>query len=71
VKEINNYVIEDFADKVYSAKRLNKQQVILDIKEAQVLVETLTIVLARALGNLERSKPDDNNISVSMDGGSF
>ncbi len=71
MKEINNYIIEDFADKVFSAKRLNKQQIVLDIKEAQILVETLTIVLARALGNVERSKPDDDTISVSMDGGSF
>jgi len=72
VKEIDNYVIEDFADKVYSAKRANKQQVVLDIKEAQILVENLTLILARALGNIEKSRTnDDGPITVQMDGGSF
>ncbi len=73
MKEINNYIIEDFADKVYAAKRTNKQQVVLDIKEAQILVENLTIVLARALSNTEKmvSNSEESNISVSVDGGSF
>lgn len=73
MKEINNYIIEDFADKVYAAKRANKQQVILDIKQAQQLVENLTIILARALGNTDKmvKSTDDSNISVNMDGGSF
>lgn len=72
MKEINNYIIEDFADKVFAAKKANKQQVTLDIKEAQQLVENLTIILARALGNVERARPsDDGPISVSMDGGGF
>jgi hypothetical protein len=73
VKEINNYIIEDFADKVYAAKKANKQQVVLDIKEAQILVENLTIVLARALSNTEKmvSSNEDGTISVQVDGGSF
>lgn len=71
MKEINNYIIEDFADKVYAAKKSNKNQVILDIKEAQILVENLTLVLARALGNIEKARPIDDQISVSMDGGGF
>jgi hypothetical protein len=72
VKEINNYIIEDFADKVFAAKKANKQQVVLDIKEAQLLVENLTIVLARALGNVEKTRPnDDGQITVQMDGGGF
>lgn len=71
MKEINNYVIEDFADKVYAAKKSNKTQVVLDIKEAQILVENLTIVLARALGNVEKSQPTNEPITVLMDGGGF
>ena len=73
MKEINNYVIEDFANKVYAAKRSNKQQITLDIKEAHILVENLTIILARALSNTEKMVPsnEDGVLSVNVDGGSF
>jgi hypothetical protein len=73
VREINNYIVEDFANKVYAAKKTNQKSITLDIKEAQNLVENLTIILARALGNVERNNPkdDDSVVSVSMDGGGF
>lgn len=73
MREINNYIIEDFANKVYAAKKTNQKSITLDIKEAQNLVENLTIILARALGNVERNNPkdDDGVVSVSMDGGGF
>ncbi len=44
MNEINNYIIEDFANKVYAAKKSNQKQIVLDIKEAQNLVENLTLV---------------------------
>jgi hypothetical protein len=74
VKEINSYLIEDFANKVYAAKKTNQKQVILDLKEAQLLVETLTIVLSRAVGNMDKAlatTTQETNISVNMDGGAF
>jgi len=73
VNEINNYIIEDFANKVFAAKKTNQKQITLDIKEAQILVENLTLVLARAVGNLDKvvKTSDDGVISVSMDGGTF
>ena len=74
MKEINSYLIEDFANKVYAAKKTNQKQVILDLKEAQLLVETLTIVLSRAVGNMDKAlatTTQETNISVSMDGGAF
>ena len=73
MKEINNYIIEDFANKVYAAKKTNQKQVVLDIKEANALVENLTIILARALGTVEKtpSNAQETAISVSMDGGTF
>jgi hypothetical protein len=72
VREINNYIIEDFANKVYAAKKTNQKSITLDIKEAQNLVENLTIILARALGNVETVRgKDDDVVSVSMDGGGF
>jgi len=74
VKEINSYLIEDFANKVYAAKKTNQKQVILDLKEAQLLVETLTIVLSRAVGNMDKAlatTTQETSISVNMDGGNF
>ena len=73
MNEINNYIIEDFASKVYAAKKTNQKQIVLDIKEAQILVENLTLVLARAVGTLDKAvkTSDDGVISVSMDGGTF
>jgi hypothetical protein len=74
VKELNSYLIEDFANKVFAARKTNQKTVNLDIKEAQLLVETLTIILSRAVGNLERASitnTENNTTSVQMDGGSF
>lgn len=74
MKELNSYLIEDFANKVFAARKTNQKSVTLDIKEAQLLVETLTIVLSRAVGNLERAntaETKDEAISVQMDGGTF
>jgi len=74
VKELNSYLIEDFANKVFAARKTNQKSVTLDIKEAQLLVETLTIILSRAVGNLERantSEQQETITSVQMDGGNF
>ena len=74
MKELNSYLIEDFANKVFAARKTNQKSITLDIKEAQLLVETLTIVLSRAVGNLERAntnEPQETVTSVQMDGGSF
>jgi hypothetical protein len=74
VKEINNYIIEDFINKVSSARKTNQKQVILDIKDAQNLSDNIALVLARALGNLEKlqKNTDNDNVTVvSMDGGGF
>lgn len=71
MREIESYIIEDFANKVFAAKKTNQKQVVLDIKEANALVENLTIILARALGNAEKpqSNAQEQQVSVSMDGG--
>jgi hypothetical protein len=73
VNELNSYVIENFITKVQTAKKTNQKSVTLDIKEAQTLIDNLSLVLSRALGNLEnvQKQPENNTISVSMDGGNF
>lgn len=73
MNELNSYVIENFITKVQTAKKTNQKSVTLDIKEAQTLIDNLSLVLSRALGNLENAQkqPENNTISVSMDGGNF
>lgn len=73
MNELNSYVIENFITKVQTAKKTNQKSVTLDIKEAQTLIDNLSLVLSRALGNLENAQkqPENNSISVSMDGGNF
>ena len=73
MREVNSYIIEEFANKVYAAKKTNQKQVVLDIKEANALVENLTLILARALGNTEKtqSSATEQQFTVNMDGGNF
>ena len=74
MNEINSYVVEDFVNKVIAARKTNQKQVVLDIKEAQNLVDNLTLILSRALGNVNKvleSSNENTVTSVQMDGGSF
>ena len=71
VNEINSYVVEDFVSKVIAARKTNQKQVVLDMKEAQNLVDNLTLILSRALGNVAVATTDNTVTSVQMDGGSF
>lgn len=73
MKEINNYVIEEFVSKIYAAQKTNQKTVTLDIKEAQNIAQNLTIILARAVGVLDRAVQEvpEQQISIGMDGGSL
>lgn len=71
VNEINSYVVEDFVTKVQTARKTNQKQVVLDMKEAQNLVDNLTLILSRALGNVQVTSTENTVTSVQMDGGSF
>ena len=73
MKEINNYVIEEFVSKIYSAQKTNQKVVTLDIKEAQNIAQNLTMILARAVGVLDRAVQEvpEQQISIGMDGGSL
>lgn len=74
MNEINSYIVEDFVNKVIAARKTNQKQVVLDIKEAQNLVDNLTLILSRALGNVDKALGSSNEntvTSVQMDGGSF
>jgi hypothetical protein len=73
VKEINSIAIEDFISKIYAAQKTNQRQITLDIKEAQIIAQNLSLILARAVGNMDKALETvpDQQITVSMDGGSL
>lgn len=73
MKEINSIAIEDFISKIYAAQKTNQRQITLDIKEAQTIAQNLSLILARAVGNMDKALETvpDQQITVSMDGGSL
>jgi hypothetical protein len=73
VKEINSIAIEDFISKIYAAQKTNQRQITLDIKEAQIIAQNLSLILARAVGNMDKALETvpDQQVTVSMDGGSL
>ena len=73
MKEINSIAIEDFISKIYAAQKTNQRQIILDIKEAQTIAQNLSLILTRAVGNMDKALETvpDQQVTVSMDGGSL
>lgn len=74
MKELNTVPIEDFLDRVRIALKSNQKSVNLTIKEAADLQNSLSIVMTRLSGELDKlaqSKPDSDVVKVKMDGGGF
>lgn len=79
MKPINTVPIEDFLNKTRIASKSNQKQVVLDIKEAVSIADSMALVMTRMTGELEKilavaatSKPTDGGaIQVKMDGGNF
>lgn len=74
MKQINTLPIENFLEKARIASKSNQKQVILDIKEAQALYDSLALVMTRLVGKLDEAlaKPvEETVIEVTMDGGGF
>ena len=74
MKQINTLPIENFLEKARIASKSNQKQVVLDIKDAQALYDSLAIVMTRLTGKLDEqlSRPQEETvIEVSMDGGGF
>jgi hypothetical protein len=74
MKELNTIPIEEFLDRVRIAIKSNQKNVNLTIKEATDLQNSLSVVMTRLTGELDkisqsRSSPDV--IKVKMDGGGF
>ena len=79
MKPINTVPIEDFLNKTRIAAKSNQKQVVLDIKEAVSIADSMALVMTRMSGELEKilavaasSKPADSGpVQVKMDGGFF
>jgi hypothetical protein len=74
MKELNTLPIEDFLDRVRIAVKTNQKSLNLTIKEAVDLQNSLSIVMTRLSGELDKltqSKPAADVVKVKMDGGGF
>jgi hypothetical protein len=72
MKQINTLPIENYLEKARIASKTGQKTVVLDIKEATALSDSLAVVMTRLVGNLEdfMQQPQQQEvIQVSMDGG--
>ena len=72
---INTIPIEQFLEKERIASKSNQKNLILDIKEAQNLANSLAILMTRLVGDLDTRIQEMQNqlisTSINMDGGGF
>jgi hypothetical protein len=73
MKSINTLPIEDFLDKARVAIRSNQKNLVLSLKEVSDLQNSLSIVMTRLAGNLDKqvSEKANDNITVTFNGGKF
>lgn len=74
MKPLNTLPIEDFLDKTRVAIKSGQKNVVLSIQEATALQNSLSIVMTRLSGELDKivaNSSQSANIEVNMDGGKF
>jgi hypothetical protein len=71
MKQINTIPIENFLEKARIAIRSNQKSVVLTIKEATDLQNSLAVVMTRLLGKSEVEPSMPEKIEIKMDGGKF
>jgi len=71
MKQLNTFPIEAFLDKTRIAIKSNQQSVVLTIKEATDLQNSLSVVMTRLAGQLDQVAATSSNVEVKMDGGKF
>jgi len=74
MKQLNTIPIEDFLDKTRIAIKTNQKTVVLTLKEATDLQNSLSVVMTRLTGEMDQilaqaSQP--STLEVKMDGGKF
>ena len=78
MKQINTLPIEMYLEKARIANKSGQKTLVLDIKDAVALSDSLAVVMTRLTGQLEeliaqsqKTHPQEEVIQVSMDGGGF
>ena len=75
MNQLNTIPIENFLIKAKIATKSGQKHLTLDIKDVQLLSESLAVVMTRIAGDLDamlQSKPSNTDqISIKMDGGGF
>lgn len=78
MKQLNTLPIENFINLTRIASKSRQNNVVLDIKDAVQLSDSLAIVMTRLAGNLDEILQKQANqsseeavIQVNMDGGGF
>jgi hypothetical protein len=73
MKELNVIPIEDFLDRVRIAVKSNQKTLSLTIKEATDLQNSLSVVMTRLSGDLDKlaQTKEPTAIKLNMDGGGF
>jgi hypothetical protein len=74
MKQLNTLPIEDFLDKTRVAIKSGQKNVMLTIKEATDLQNSLSVVMTRLAGDMDKlvaNSAQPTSIEVKMDGGKF
>jgi len=72
MKQLNTLPIEDFLEKTRIAIKTNQKTVVLTIKEATDLQNSLAVVMTRIAGELDEiATTTQDLITIKMDGGKF
>jgi hypothetical protein len=70
-QQLNTLPIEDFLAKARIAIKGNQKNITLTIKEVEDLQNSLSVVMTRLAGNLDKRQPNNETIEVKFNGGSF
>jgi hypothetical protein len=74
MKQLNTLPIEDFLDNARVAIKTNQKTLTLSIKEVTDLQNSLSIVMTRLAGEMDKfvsSPAEPSSFEVKMDGGKF
>jgi hypothetical protein len=73
MKQLNTLPIEDFLDRARIAIKSNQKNLVLSIKEATDLQNSLAVVMTRLTGELDQisAEKTPETVTISMDGGKF
>lgn len=73
MKPLNTLPIESFLDKARIAIKSNQKSITLDIKEVSYLADSLSVVMTRLSGELDKlvNSRTSEKTEIKMDGGSF